>query len=258
MPLTINYNGQGAGLNPMHSVGGIGRVLTGSINFASGYPLGGEDFDPSVYFPRGLLGVMFEQKDGYTFEFDEVNKTVKVLNPITGSTGPGNGSVSIYPECVIPFAGIQGEITAAQTAYIGPHDNAENTSEDIAFVVPADGSIKSMSAALGTAPGADKTLTLTLRKNGADTSMGVEISGTDVAGSNLISAVSVEAGDLITVSAFETAAGSAADLSLSIVYQSSSSTTAAMGDHTHLMSSEVAAGSNLQGVTDVKFIAWGY
>lgn len=79
MALTISYNGHGAGLNPTHSVGTISRIMTGTIDFDDSYPTGGESFDPSVYFPRGLLGVIFEPKGGYVFEYDYTNARVKAM-----------------------------------------------------------------------------------------------------------------------------------------------------------------------------------
>ena len=79
MSLSVVYNGQGAGLNPMWSVGTVGRVLTGTIDFDNFYPTGGEDFNPAEYFPRGLLGVIFEPKGGYVFEYDYTNARVKAM-----------------------------------------------------------------------------------------------------------------------------------------------------------------------------------
>ena len=92
MSLSVGYNGQGAGLNPMWSVGTVGRVLTGTVSFSGTYQNGGEDFDPTEYFPRGLLGIFFETKDGYIFEYDAENQKVKVLSGVGANQAASAGT----------------------------------------------------------------------------------------------------------------------------------------------------------------------
>jgi hypothetical protein len=123
MSLSVGYNGQGAGLNPMWSVGTVGRVLTGTVSFSGTYPDGGEGFDPAEYFPRGLLGIFFETKDGYMFEYDAENQKVKVLTGVganqTASAGTPAGTVVSDGW----GAGVSGEAGQAVTAAATPGGN---------------------------------------------------------------------------------------------------------------------------------------
>jgi len=52
--------------------------LTGEIAFDSSYPVGGESFDPAVVLGLHTLEtILFEDKDGYKFEYDASTKKVK-------------------------------------------------------------------------------------------------------------------------------------------------------------------------------------
>ena len=116
----------------------------------------------------------------------------------------------------IPLAGIQDALTAATTTYIGPVDNAENTTEDIFFIAPCDGTFVSLYAYLTKAPGGVTTDILTVRKNGSDTSMTCTFSGTATTASTAANHFIVSAGDRITVKSVALAAAVSEDLSLSL------------------------------------------
>jgi hypothetical protein len=61
------------------------------------------------------------------------------------------------------------------------------------------GTFQKLYVTLATAPGAGKSLTFTVRKNGVDSALAVTISGTNTAGSDLTNTVSVTPGDLLTL-----------------------------------------------------------
>ena len=69
----------------------------------------------------------------------------------------------------------------------------------IQSVVSAPGTISKLYFKLTAAPGAGKSVTFTVRKNGIDTSLSVTISGTDTTGSDLVNSIAVSAGDLLSV-----------------------------------------------------------
>lgn len=52
------------------------KILTGQFSFSDEYPVAGEAMDLSDYFTK-VLGVMFENKAGYVFEYDYQNSKVK-------------------------------------------------------------------------------------------------------------------------------------------------------------------------------------
>ena len=57
------------------------KLITGSIAFDSSYPTGGEAMDLSNQIPTDLHMVTFENKAGYSFEYDYTNKKVKAFTP---------------------------------------------------------------------------------------------------------------------------------------------------------------------------------
>ena len=117
----------------------------------------------------------------------------------------------------VPFAGIQGAVSAGGTKYIGPVDNVENATEDIFFIAPCDGTVVSTYAYVITVPGTGETLTITLRKAGSDTTNITTISGSDTTGNSLVQ-IKVEAGDRLDYKSVATnvAAFGAEDLSLGL------------------------------------------
>jgi hypothetical protein len=71
MPLTISHDSgtSGAIFTPKVYANGDLKFATGSVSFDNSYPSNGETMDLSNYF-NVLLGVIFETKAGYVFEYD--------------------------------------------------------------------------------------------------------------------------------------------------------------------------------------------
>jgi len=227
MSLTVTYKQRG--ISPKfagHDTAGR-KIVPMSVAFDDSYPTGGEAI--SIKHLNVIDNVIIEPVNGYSFIFDYDNEKIKVLY--------GGGGI-------IPLAGIQGTITHTQTNFIGPVDNAENTTEDVYWVAPCAGTITAMYAYVKTAPGTGETLTLTIRKNGSNTTNVVAIAGTSTSGNDITHTVTVAAGDRITVSSVETNVSSpaAADLSLSLMF----------------LPGEVASTTDLSGLTDVRVLAEGY
>lgn len=72
-------NNYGAVFTPKIYASGNLKFLTGQFNFSDEYPVAGEDMDLSDFF-KAVLGVMFETKAGYVFEYDYTNKKVKAMH----------------------------------------------------------------------------------------------------------------------------------------------------------------------------------
>jgi hypothetical protein len=82
MALTVTYDTDvGGPTNAESRSGPSGRhykIVTGTIAFDSSYPTGGEALDLTSYFDS-LKVVLLETAAGYTLEYDNVNKKVKVF-----------------------------------------------------------------------------------------------------------------------------------------------------------------------------------
>ncbi|MCK9325474.1 MAG: hypothetical protein M0P69_08235 [Bacteroidales bacterium] len=268
---------------------GIKRGVLVDITFGDSYPTGGD----SVVLPLAAVDeILFSQKSGYLFEYDRAEGKIKVYTPVgtasnhthavaldTGVSAAPSATAAVSVLQAVPLAGIQDTITAEGTKYIGPADNAENNNEDVVFVVPADGKIVGLFATLGTAPGSAgesaKTITLTVRKNGADTDLECEIAADAVSGidTTVGHAVDVSAGNKISVKSVAAESTVAADLNVSLLYQITGGTAAVpTAAHTHgpgtladaasapggalsaAAASEVANGTNLSELTVRAFI----
>jgi hypothetical protein len=83
MALTVakDSGNYGALFTPKIYAKGDIKFLTGKISFDNSYPTGGEALDLSAHFDT-LLGVMIENKAGYSFEYDYTNKKVKAFVPV--------------------------------------------------------------------------------------------------------------------------------------------------------------------------------
>ena len=93
MSLTINnIGGNGASIRDLRSIGNTDIVVkAGTIDFDSSYPTGGEYFDITGYFPKGIVSnVMIGAKSGYIFEYDGDNKKIKAY----GAEAIPSGTVS--------------------------------------------------------------------------------------------------------------------------------------------------------------------
>ncbi len=98
------------------------------------------------------------------------------------------GASNANPPASASFAGIQG-VTYWFT-------NATNEGMDI---VPYAGTFSKLRVAVDTAPGAGKSLTFTLRKNGVNQTLTVAISGTNTTGVDTTHTVSFAAGDRVSL-----------------------------------------------------------
>ena len=78
--LEIKIDADNPGKAPVRNIGFPLTFLTGTIDFDSSYPTGGEDFDVSDYFSKPVINVLVFPKGGYTFEYDKDNKKVKVFD----------------------------------------------------------------------------------------------------------------------------------------------------------------------------------
>ena len=67
---TINITPDNAGMNDVRAVGMQLKILTGTFDFDDSYPTGGESFDVSNFFPKGVVAVIPSPKSGYVFEYD--------------------------------------------------------------------------------------------------------------------------------------------------------------------------------------------
>jgi len=54
-------------------------MLFGEFDFSNNYNTGGEAINVRNYFSKPLITIHFFPKDGYVFEYDEVNKKVKAF-----------------------------------------------------------------------------------------------------------------------------------------------------------------------------------
>jgi hypothetical protein len=75
----LNIDADNTGMNDVRNVGYQAKILTGTFDFDSSYPTGGEDFDVSNYFSKGVRKVLFSPKSGYVFEYDKDNKKIKAF-----------------------------------------------------------------------------------------------------------------------------------------------------------------------------------
>lgn len=271
---------------------GNGLAAIADLAFDNSYPTGGEAI--SIPGLTAINEILFPQVAGYLFEYDKTNKKVKVYTPSGAATNHTHavaldGGASAAPSetaaltvnQAIPLAGIQDVLTAGGTKYIGPADNAENASEDIAFVVPANGKIIGLFATLGTAPGSAgevaKKVTLTVRVNGEDSEITCAIAADAVSANDTAHEAAVMAGQKVTVKSVTAADTAAADLNLCLLYQITAGTSVApTAIHTHgpgtladaasasggavsaAAAAEVANAGNLSALTAVRVVAFGY
>ena len=87
MTVTINRDSgnYGALFTPLIYARGDMKFLSGNINFPSSYITGGHVMDLASHF-KNLLGVMFETKSGYIFEYDYTNKKAKAMQHLRNFT----------------------------------------------------------------------------------------------------------------------------------------------------------------------------
>lgn len=85
----IKIDADNFGMNDVRVVGMQLKLLTGTYDFSNSYPTGGEAFDLSNYFPKGVIAVDIFPKGGYVFEYDKVNKKVIAYHGDYGAVADG-------------------------------------------------------------------------------------------------------------------------------------------------------------------------
>ena len=287
MSLSVGYSGQGAGLNPMWSVGTVDRVLTGTVSFSGAYPNGGEDFNPAEYFPRGLLGIFFETKDGYMFEYDAENQKVKVLSGVGANQAASAGTPAGTVASDGWVAGVSGKAGQAVTAAASPGgnkvyikytadgrpylcSNLDTAKEDV-FITVDDGVVlRVVHDATAATGGAEVKFDETedavhLRLSATlPTGAGAFIATTDPNQMLYVAHAGQPAGESLHYDDAQDGDGLCANISddsgWGLATMKYKFTGSALAAHSHGAGSdvgEVAAGTALD-IDDVRFIAWGY
>lgn len=100
------------------------RLVTGTIDFDASYPTGGE----AISLPLSEVnGMLIENKAGYSFEYDRVNKKVKAFTPtvqhthdllLTGGQAAG--------DALQQLAGVVGKTAAGNVTAAGGASNIQN------------------------------------------------------------------------------------------------------------------------------------
>jgi hypothetical protein len=98
------------------------------------------------------------------------------------------------------FAGTSGQATSNGDYYIANgHWHGGNNEDEEIVIIPSSGTLRGLYARVSTAPGANRSKTITVRVNNTNTTLTVTISGTNTTGSDLTNTVSVSAGDLLSM-----------------------------------------------------------
>ncbi len=129
-----------------------------------------------------------------------------IQGEVVGSTPPpppptGAGHALIFVDA--------GALIADQTKYTAAW--AGSTSESDVYtqiIAPRAGTLTNLRVKTQAAPGGGQSYTFTIRKNGVNTGLTVELTGAATTGSDLVTQVAVAAGDILTLR--EVASGSAA------------------------------------------------
>jgi hypothetical protein len=105
----ITYSSGAGGKAPVYAVGVTpAKLLTGTFSFDTSYPTGGEAFDITGKF-KSLMGVIFEPKAGYSFEYDYTNKKVKAYQNIkrySATVDPGEVAAGACLDVDVTVAGV--------------------------------------------------------------------------------------------------------------------------------------------------------
>jgi len=113
-------------------------------------------------------------------------------------------------------------VSNAVTNYLGLFTETPSTSEAAhQFVIPLDGYLSKLYVQLSGIPGAGKSYTITVRKNGADTALTIPVADSATTNEDLFNRIAVSAGDLIAVSVVPSGTPTARIVSFSAVYTSS-------------------------------------
>ena len=178
------------------ATGSVATPSSAAGSFATGGAVGSLAVDArSLNLYQGGSGL------ARVFEFD----TVVDRTPPVFATG----------EVDLMIGGTQFSVSAGRTLFVG--STADNSEADVAVPVPAL-TITELYAYASSAPGTGETYTLTVRKNGVDTSLAATISGTS-SSANDSASISFSAGDRFSVSVVTSSGAATASISFSVKRQ---------------------------------------
>jgi hypothetical protein len=100
--------------------------------------------------------------------------------------------------------------------YVGPGINTGQATDRHFMICTASGTVTKMYVYAKTAPGSTRTLDLTVRKNGGNTSMSVLLSDSSTSGSDTANGFAVAAGDRISVEFNASTGCAASDISVTL------------------------------------------
>jgi len=88
---TLNIDADSYGFHEVRNIGYQLKLLSGNFDFDDSYPTGGEDFDLSNYFPKGVRQINFTPINGKIFEYDKYQKKI-IAREISDGTEVSNGT----------------------------------------------------------------------------------------------------------------------------------------------------------------------
>lgn len=129
---------------------------------------------------------------------------------ITNAAGSITIAASVTTPSRLVYFGITGNVAA--DTYAPPGSGSGSASDNLRVPLPMAGTVKNLFVRLSSAPGSGKTLTATVFKNGAATTLTCDITGTAVANSDTTHTFTVVAGDTISLHITTTSGASPKDL----------------------------------------------
>lgn len=278
LTITKDSGNYGAVFTPQVYAKGDMKFLTGKVDFDSSYPTGGEAMDISKFF-KNLLGVTFETKSGYVFEYDYTNKKVKALerhSVYSAAVDPPSIAAGAIADVAVTVTDIT---TSDRIIAIPPADLEEDLLLQLARASAADtitlrlqntkvlGNTRMYSAAIDPASiAADSTADTAVAVTGVTTvDRIVAFSPIDLENGLVLKSVWASAANQITVRIQNTTAAAVDGVSktwnflampepAAIDGASKTWTFIAYRDQAR----EVKNATDLSAVTGVRFFAWGY
>lgn len=183
MALTVAHTAEApgkAGARPLFHFGPRPvAVWTGTIAFDDSYPTGGESLDftsAGLDVFREVILVKFENKSGYSFEYDYSNKKVKAFKDskrLTAAVDPGSLATDAVEDRAVAVTGVA---TTDDVVVIPPATLEAGLVYQTATVTGAGTvTVRVSNTSAGTVDGASKTATFLVRpQSGA----GVEVADT--------------------------------------------------------------------------------
>lgn len=132
------------------------------------------------------------------------------VNPTDGSIAwQGIGSELAGAQAIrVIYASSSNDLQPGTTEYYGPRSNGEVEKEH-QFAFPFASTLKNLRVNASPAPGVGESLVVTLRKNGADTELSCVLTDSTTNLSNILTEVSILAGDVLS---FEVQASAGANI----------------------------------------------